>query len=92
MIEIEVKTVYGDYEIPYQEQEYHDMRVDYFKGQLYTLLKNYPQQIIRRLIVDCEYYPAKRKFKITSVTREHKTRLDYTLNTNPQFVREFLSH
>ncbi len=53
-----------DIEIPWEDQEYHDNLVRYFKNQLETWLdrcnvsSNYP------VAINLEYFPGKRKFKI----------------------------
>lgn len=90
MIHIDVNIVFGDYEIPHQDQEYHEHIIKAFKGNLHSIVKAYPQQITTPIAIECEYYPQKRKFKITSIGRAHKTRLDYTLGMNDKFVKQYL--
>lgn len=90
MIEICVKIIFGDYTIDWQEQEYHEERISSFKWAFKKAIEGYGSQAIRPLTVDCEYYPAKQKFKIVGFTTEHQIRIERQLDMNPNFVREYL--
>lgn len=90
MIEVTIKYIFGDYMIPWEEQEYHDERVSSFKWGLKKIIESYNAQTIRPLIVDCEYYPAIQKFKIVNFTQEHQVRIEYILKMNSKFVKEYL--
>lgn len=89
MISVSVKPVYGDYEIHYTEQEYHDHLIETFIGVFERLLRNHVSTVMP-LDVECEYYPDKRKFKIISHTKQYRVSVSRTMDMNPKFVRDYL--
>lgn len=90
MIDVAVKIVYNDYSIPWQEQEYHEERIDTFKFQFAWNFKNQGFQMSTILVVECEYYPENRKFKIISFSKNYRRSVDRTLEMSKEFVKEYL--
>jgi hypothetical protein len=90
MIDVDVKIVYGDYMLSDDEQEWHDERVSTFKWQLADIIKSLRIDMSVRLVIDCEYYPETRKFKIKSSTSNYTVYVQRAQDLNPKFVKEYL--
>lgn len=90
MIAVHVKVIYGDYEIHYSEQEYHDNRIEDFKFILGQHIRKSGFWLTSIVDVYTEYYPEKRKFKIINYTNRFKLAIENALQNNKQFCREYL--
>lgn len=89
MINIHVKVIYGDHEIPWQDQEYHDGRIDAFKFKATWILKQ--ARSYYSVEIEAAYYPQNRKFKITNIEPEkEKFRVEKLLSEDTQFRKEYL--
>lgn len=60
-IDIVIKS---DYEIPYQDQDYHDNRVELFKFQFSQWLDKSKIQYTGVMFINCIYNPQTRLFEI----------------------------
>lgn len=87
---IGVKTVYGDYEVPDNEVEFHDWRIDVFKRTLPDLFLQQGFHVTTTPVIEAEYYPEKRKFKIIKMSRGYRSSIKRTLDVNPEFVRQYI--
>lgn len=63
---IDIKFNY-DIEIPWEDQEYHEEYVTYFKAQFETWLNRCGIDSNNVVAINIEYYPGQRKFKIKKI-------------------------
>lgn len=90
MVTVHVRIIYGDYEIHYSEQEYHDNRIEDFKFNLGQHIRRSGFWLTSFVDVYTEYYPEKQKFKITDYTKRFSLAIENALKNNREFCREYL--
>jgi len=89
-MDISVKTIYGDYEVPDHETDFHEYWIDQFKYGLDKLFRLQGWQVTTTPIVETEYYPEKRKFKIIRMSKGYRTAIGRTLEVNTEFTKQYI--
>lgn len=89
-MDVSVVIKYGNYEIPYHEQEFHDEWIEQFKHVCRRIWSKQGVNVTRTPIIEAEYHPEARKFKLFRISRMYRSAIMYMIETNPDIFKQYI--